>query len=438
MLDCQSVNPMSFVMTPLIPSIPLDDMFKSNGSSCASALNSVQSDSNSASATMLPAPSLPSFIPSPIQDSLPSIDKYKADICLPFSFLFFFSPFYFCPYFCFVLFFFFIVFLLLLFSCYFIFRDVHTRAQDMPWWLNYCSKLSCDQCFSKNLSKYLSIYAQDEIRFTNFIRIVRNKFWLVLLDFKNYLFFILLYLSGKGFIVCLKKNSLQSLNKCPKLKHMNQENPVKLIYSCKRYTNKKKLQIVCNGTVFPNVKYFKQLKTNNFKPFPDHKFPLLAVVVMQKTENDMVENSNIINGERDKCLKNFVDFGAFMTKKLISQNKPSPSDQNVSANACSDNNKQLTNDTDDYTFVDVIDPMSGQCLNGTPGPSIYDEVEGGQRLLKFKVTKIRCCGVLNHPDWGSHMYPATIFTNACVDVVKAHILQFLDSFQTSDSIKSSA
>lgn len=42
----------------------------------------------------------------------------------------------------------------------------------------------------------------------------------------------------------------------------------------------------------------------------------------------------------------------------------------------------------------------------------YGEVDALQTLMGYTVSNAGCCKVVLHPKWGSHVYPATLFTDA--------------------------
>ncbi len=46
------------------------------------------------------------------------------------------------------------------------------------------------------------------------------------------------------------------------------------------------------------------------------------------------------------------------------------------------------------------------------GASLYSEVQGMSLLLQYRTQSAGVCKVLLHPQWGTHVYPATLFTNA--------------------------
>jgi hypothetical protein len=76
---------------------------------------------------------------------------------------------------------------------------------------------------------------------------------------------------------------------------------------------------------------------------------------------------------------------------------------------------------------DFIDPCSGLPVRGTPGPSIYDEVDACQRLLGMSMIRVGCCNVLSHPVFGTRCYPASILTTAPISLIKSAIERFTES-----------
>mmetsp|Transcript_12038 Transcript_12038/g.13185 ORF Transcript_12038/g.13185 Transcript_12038/m.13185 type:complete len:113 (+) Transcript_12038:347-685(+) len=98
--------------------------------------------------------------------------------------------------------------------------------------------------------------------------------------------------------------------------------------------------------------------------------------------------------EKDRLLNNFFNFAEEIKTKLASQ--------------------------DSDIFFDYIDPPSGLPRH-SQSSSIYDEISATEVLLRYSFQKVNGCRVLSHPEWGINCYPAAMFTNAPLDVVKALI-----------------
>ena len=79
--------------------------------------------------------------------------------------------------------------------------------------------------------------------------------------------------------------------------------------------------------------------------------------------------------------------------------------------------------------IEMIDPCTGCAFETKNGSTIYDEVEGGQRILKYSSIRVSVCSVLTHPKWGSFIYPTTIFTNANLKCIKQYIQALKSDFK---------
>ena len=51
------------------------------------------------------------------------------------------------------------------------------------------------------------------------------------------------------------------------------------------------------------------------------------------------------------------------------------------------------------------------------GNTVYAEVEALQRLRAYKTSMAGCCRVVLHPQWGTAVYPATLFTDAPLEAL---------------------
>ncbi|CAM9442333.1 unnamed protein product [Pylaiella littoralis] len=125
-----------------------------------------------------------------------------------------------------------------------------------------------------------------------------------------------------------------------------------------------------------------------------HVFPgvdleaCLAVPTSQKAEMDLVAVGDAVEAEKDRLLNSFATFAARLCKQL----------------------------RDAGFWADYIDPCSGLPML-TGGNKVYSEVEGMQLLLQYQVMNAGSCKVLLHPQWGSAVYPASLFCTAPPDLV---------------------
>lgn len=92
--------------------------------------------------------------------------------------------------------------------------------------------------------------------------------------------------------------------------------------------------------------------------------------------------------EKDNCLENFFVVAKLLCNELIALGH----------------------------WADYIDPCSGLPMITPDCNKVFDEVQSAQVLLKYSVMNANCCKILLHPQYGSAVYPATLFTNAPPDV----------------------
>ncbi|KAI8850284.1 hypothetical protein BC829DRAFT_442314 [Chytridium lagenaria] len=68
-------------------------------------------------------------------------------------------------------------------------------------------------------------------------------------------------------------------------------------------------------------------------------------------------------------------------------------------------------------WADATDPASGYPMYTPRGTSLYPDVDGAHRLLRYPTLQAGCCRVISHDQWGTRSYPATFFTTAPADVL---------------------
>ena len=121
--------------------------------------------------------------------------------------------------------------------------------------------------------------------------------------------------------------------------------------------------------------------------------PFVAVLTAQKSSHSLVDWGDAVAKEKDALLERFVAWSSKLCQVLIEQGY----------------------------WADYIDPCSGLPAN-TDGNKIYGEVDGFQALLGYHTQNANCCKILLHPQWGSAVYPATMFTNAPSELVSETIV----------------
>jgi len=119
---------------------------------------------------------------------------------------------------------------------------------------------------------------------------------------------------------------------------------------------------------------------------------LVVVPTIQKTKMGILDWNEEVAKEKDDCLERFERFARKLCSELERRG----------------------------FWADFADPCSGlPMLSG--GNTVYSEVHGLSKIRGFPTANAGGCRIALHPEWGDKMYPATIFTIAPVDVVKAEV-----------------
>jgi hypothetical protein len=119
--------------------------------------------------------------------------------------------------------------------------------------------------------------------------------------------------------------------------------------------------------------------------FPSQEMgSVIALPTNQRAREDLVGVGPRIEDEKDRLLLSFMSFAAAVTTALSAKGY----------------------------FCDYIDPCSGLSCVTQETNKYYDEVNGMQAMLQYRVMNAGCCKILLHPSWGSSVYPATLFTSA--------------------------
>jgi hypothetical protein len=68
-----------------------------------------------------------------------------------------------------------------------------------------------------------------------------------------------------------------------------------------------------------------------------------------------------------------------------------------------------------------------------PSNKVYSEVDGVEVLLRYRCLSAGMCKILLHPVWGAAVYPASLFTDAPYEAVRAALDAFAESPANDDS-----
>lgn len=126
----------------------------------------------------------------------------------------------------------------------------------------------------------------------------------------------------------------------------------------------------------------------------------LCIPTFQPADHDLVGWTDEAAYEKDRLLESFFVWAGAVCREITAVN-----DQSGRARF----------------WADYVDPCSGYPALSERGGTTYSEVDGMQMLLRYTLTQVGQCSVLRHPEWGTNVYPASVFTNAPVKVAAAAI-----------------
>lgn len=119
---------------------------------------------------------------------------------------------------------------------------------------------------------------------------------------------------------------------------------------------------------------------------PDWVLPVTTcrvLVVLQQSRYPLAETAPHIEREKDRLRERFLSFGSDVVRLL----------------------------RDRGFITDLIDPRTGYPLFSRPGEIAHDDTAAVKALLNFPVTH-DSCSVLEHPSWGSAVYPSILISSA--------------------------
>lgn len=119
---------------------------------------------------------------------------------------------------------------------------------------------------------------------------------------------------------------------------------------------------------------------------PDWVLPVTTcrvVVVLQESRYPLGDTASHIKREKDRLRERFLSFGSDVVRHL----------------------------RDRGFITDLIDPRTGYPLFSSPGEIAHDDTAAVKALLGFPVIH-NSCSVLEHPNWGSAVYPSILISSA--------------------------
>lgn len=120
--------------------------------------------------------------------------------------------------------------------------------------------------------------------------------------------------------------------------------------------------------------------------FPDWVLPITTcrvIVVLQQSRYPLAETAPHIERGKDRLRERFISFGSDAARHLRERG----------------------------FLTDLIDPRTGYPLLSRPGEIAHDDTAAVKALLGFSVIH-NSCSVLEHPSWGSAVYPSILISSA--------------------------
>ncbi len=123
---------------------------------------------------------------------------------------------------------------------------------------------------------------------------------------------------------------------------------------------------------------------------PGWNLPVLwVVIVLQQSQYELVERTPPVEREKERLREKFMRFGFDVAFNL----------------------------RDRGFLSNLIDPRTGYPLLSPPGEIPHDDTAVVKALLGFPIIRNRC-RVLEHPLWGTAVYPSTLLTSAPPKIIK--------------------
>jgi len=123
---------------------------------------------------------------------------------------------------------------------------------------------------------------------------------------------------------------------------------------------------------------------------------VLAIPTMQCAQTELVRVGDDVEAEKDRLLERFMSIAKVLCEEFMQAGH----------------------------WSDYIDPCSGLPMIHQTVNKVFDEVASAQQLLGYNVQNAGCCKILLHPQWGSAVYPATLFTKAPPELVVEKLSAF--------------
>jgi len=120
-----------------------------------------------------------------------------------------------------------------------------------------------------------------------------------------------------------------------------------------------------------------------------------VVIVLQQSRFSLADTAPHVEREKDRLREKFIRFGFDVAFAL----------------------------RDRGFLTDLIDPRTGYPLLSRPGEICHDDSAVVQALLGFSVIH-NSCSLLEHPVWGSAVYPGILMSSASPQAIKSILKRF--------------
>lgn len=148
-----------------------------------------------------------------------------------------------------------------------------------------------------------------------------------------------------------------------------------------------------NGVEYTCFSVPRSIKRDMQSVLPGVDIEQLKIIpCCQRGAMDLVNLGADVAAEKDRLLEVFAAFAEEVRKRLAAINAS--------------------------YWCDYADPCSGLPVHTKNVTVIYPEVDTIELLLRYRTSAAGPCKILLHPKWGSHVYPATMFAIASLDVLQ--------------------
>ncbi len=125
---------------------------------------------------------------------------------------------------------------------------------------------------------------------------------------------------------------------------------------------------------------------------PDWHVPALSVlIVMQQSSVGLLQRTTETEIQKQQLRQRFIKLGQEISKRLRQQ---------------------------DY-HAEIFDPKTGQPLLSQPGQMTLDDVAVVRSSLGYPLVETGGCWLIQHPNWGTGVFPGVLMSSAEPDVVVA-------------------